>query len=145
MDKNYSTTISVDATAQHTFDTINNVAGWWQGAIKGSTNKLNDEFTYQMEDMHFSKQKITELIPNEKIVWLVTESNLSFTKEKSEWTGTKIIFEISEVDNKTQIHFTHEGLVPDFECYNGCSNGWSMLIQQSLYSLITTGEGKKVF
>jgi len=135
----------VNQTPKQVFDAVNNVAGWWQGEIKASTNKLNDEFTYRMEEIHFSKQKVMELVPNKKVVWLVTDSRLSSFKDKSEWTGTKISFEISEVNNKTQLRFTHAGLVPKIECYGDCSNAWEMLIEQSLFSLITTGKGKKVF
>jgi uncharacterized protein YndB with AHSA1/START domain len=141
----FTTTILVDQSPQEVFNAINHVSGWWQGAIEGSSNKLNDEFTYRMKEFHFSKQKIVEIIPNKKVVWLVTESKLSFTKDQSEWTGTKIIFEITEQDNKTQLRFTHAGLNPDIECYGACSNGWQQLIQQSLLSFITTGKGKDVF
>jgi hypothetical protein len=141
----FTTTILVDNSPSEVFNAINNVGGWWQGEVKGNTTKLNDEFTYQMEEVHFSKQKLVEVISNEKIVWLVTDSKLNFTKNKSEWTGTKISFEISEINNKTQVRFTHLGLVPEFECYGGCSGAWGDLIQKSLFSLITTGKGKKVF
>jgi len=141
----YTTTILVDQTPKEVFNAINNVRGWWQGEIEGSTDKLNDEFTYRMAEFHFSKQKLIEVIPDKKVVWLVTESRLNFIKKKSEWTGTKISFEISKKENKTQIHFTHMGLVPEIECYGGCSSAWSQLIEQSLFSLITTGKGKKVF
>lgn len=141
----FSTNLLVDQSPKEVFDAINNVSAWWQGEIKGSSNKLNDEFTYQMEEFHFSKQKVVELIPNKKVVWLVTESRLNFTKDKSEWTDTKICFDIAEVNNKTQVLFTHIGLVPKFECYGDCSNGWTQLIQKSLFSLITTGKGTKVF
>lgn len=65
-----------------------------------------------------------------------------FTKDRSEWTGTKISFEISEKDNKRQIRFTHHGLVPEFECYEICFNAWTQYIQESLKSLITTGKGQ---
>jgi hypothetical protein len=142
---NYTTTIVVDKSPQEVFNAINNVRGWWQGDIEGNTDQLNDEFTYRMKDIHFSKQKLVEVVSNEKIVWLVMDSKLSFTKDPGEWTGTKIIFEISERNNKTQVRFTHEGLVPEFECYGGCSGAWEQLIQESLYSLITTGKGTKVF
>ena len=143
--KDFTTSILVDNTPKEVFNAINNVRGWWQGEIAGSTDKLNDEFTYRMEEFHFSKQKLIEVIPNKKLVWLVTESRLNSFKNISEWTGTKIIFEISEKDNKTQLRFTHSGLVREIECFGDCSNAWSELIQKSLFSLITTGKGMKVF
>jgi hypothetical protein len=142
---NFTTTILVDQTPAEVFNAINNVGGWWQGEVKGNTTKLGDEFDYRMQEFHFSKQKLVEVIPNQKIVWLVTDSKLNFAKDKSEWTGTKIIFEISQINNQTQLRFTHEGLTPKFECYGGCSGAWTDLIQQSLFSLITTGKGKDVF
>ena len=70
------------------------------------------------------------------------ENYFKFTKDKSEWTGTKVIFEISEKDNKTQIRFTHQGLVPAYECFDICSNAWSQYISQSLWSLIAKGKGQ---
>jgi len=142
---NYSTTILVDNSKEEVFNAINNVRGWWQGEIDGNTENFNDEFGYSVPGIHFSKQKIVEIIPNEKIVWLVTDSKLSFVKDQSEWTGTKIVFEISEVNHKTQVRFSHLGLVPEFECYGDCSNAWSQLIEKSLFSLITTGKGVNVF
>ena len=142
---NFTTTFFVNQAPKEVFNAINHVRGWWQGEIVGSTDKLNDEFTYRMEEVHFSKQKVVEFIPNEKVGWLVTESKLNFIKQKSEWTGTKIMFEISEINNKTQVRFTHLGLVPEIECYGGCSGAWGQLIQESLVSLITTGKGRKVF
>jgi hypothetical protein len=142
---NFTTTILVYNSANEVFNSINNVSGWWQGEIKGSSKKLNDEFEYRMLDIHFSKQKVVEIIPNEKVVWLVTDSNLSSFRNKSEWNGTKIIFEITEINGKTQLRFTHLGLVPSFQCYGDCSSAWELLVQQSLFSLITKGKGKKVF
>lgn len=138
--QDFSTTLLVDQTPEEVFNAINNVRAWWFGEIEGHTGKLNDEFTYKYETFHYSKQKVTELIPNKKIVWLVTESSLNFVEHKSEWTGTKIIFNITEKDGKTQIRFTHEGLVPKSECYNECSNAWSGIISNNLYKLITRKE-----
>lgn len=141
----FTTTFFVGQTPEVVFNAVNNVSGWWQGEIEGSSDKPGDEFTYRMEDIHFSKQRVIEMVPGKKVVWLVTDSKLSFTKNKSEWTGTKIIFEIAEINNKTQLRFTHQGLVPKFECFGDCSNAWTRLIQESLLSLITTGKGKDVF
>lgn len=142
---NFTTTFFVDQNPKEVFNAINNVRGWWQGEIEGNSEKEGDEFTYRMKDIHYSKQRLMEVVPGKKIEWLITDSKLNFLENKTEWTGTKILFEISEINNKTQLRFTHIGLVPAIECYGACSNGWSKLIQESLLSLITTGKGKNVF
>ena len=145
MTSNFTTTILVDQTPGEVFSAINNVKAWWHGEVNGPTTEVNDEFEYRMKEIHYSKQRLTEVIPDQKVEWLVTDSHLSFTQKTDEWTGTKITFEISKAGDQTRLQFTHHGLTPEFECYGGCSSGWSMLIHESLLSLITTGSGKEVF
>ena len=140
--RDFTTSIQVDQTPQEAFDAINNVRAWWPGEIEGNTKKLDDEFTYRYKKIHYSKQKLVEVIPAKKVVWLVTDSSLNFVENKSEWTGTKIIFEITEKDNKTQIRFTHLGLIPNYECFDSCSNAWTDIIRNGLRGLITTGKGQ---
>jgi hypothetical protein len=139
--QNFTTTIEVDQTPEEVFSAVTNVRGWWSDAIEGGTAKINDEFRYHYEDLHKCRMKLIEVIPDKKVVWLVEENYFSFTKDKSEWTGTKIIFEIATVGSKTQLIFTHDGLVPEYECFDVCSNAWGSYINGSLLSLITTGEG----
>jgi hypothetical protein len=71
-----------------------------------------------------------------------SSNGMELIGQKAEWVGTKIIFEITPKDNKTQLVFTHRGLVPEYECFEVCSNGWTHYIRQSLFDLITTGEGQ---
>lgn len=143
MDKqNFTTTILVNNTPEEVFNAINNVRGWWSEEIEGGTKRLNDEFNYHYKDVHHSKMKLIEVVPNKKIVWYVLDNHFSFTKDKSEWKDTKIIFEISEKDNQTQLRFTHLGLVPEYDCYEVCNDAWTNYIKNSLPSLITTGKGK---
>ena len=92
--QNYSTTFTVDQTPEEAFAAINDVRGWWSGNIEGSTNKLGDEWTYRYKGVHYSKQKIAELVPGKKVVWLVLDSYLNFIEDKTEWNGTRITFEI---------------------------------------------------
>jgi hypothetical protein len=141
---NFTTAFLVDQTPEEAFGAIMNVREWWTGkpGIEGSIDKLGDEFTYRYEPHHYSKQKITELIPGKKVVWKVTDSSINFVEDKSEWTGTKITFDISKKDGKTQVRFTHVGLVPGIECYDGCSNAWGSYINNSLRNLITSARGQ---
>jgi len=140
MNPNFTTTFTVDQTPEEAFAVINNVRGWWSGEIEGGTDKLGDEFTYRHEDVHYSKQKITELIPSKKVVWHVVDGYLNFVQDKTEWTNTEITFEIAKNGDKTEIRFTHVGLVPEFECFDSCSNAWGYYINGSLRSLITTSK-----
>ena len=139
--KDYTTSFSVDETPQQVFAAINNVRGWWSGEIDGRTDKLGAEFTYRYQDAHRSTQMITELVPDKKVVWHVLDAKINFVKDKAEWNGTDIIFEITKKGNKTELRFTHVGLVPAIECYGKCAGAWGFYINDSLRSLITTGKG----
>lgn len=139
--QDYTVTLTVDASPKEVFDHINNVTEWWTGNLEGGSHKLNDEFSVRFKDIHYTRQKLVELVPNKKVVWLITDSKLTFVKNQHEWTNTKVCFEISTVNNKTQLHFTHLGLVPKFECFNGCSSGWNHYIKGSLFKLLTEGKG----
>ena len=140
--QNYSTSIVVNASAHKAFESINNVPKWWTENLEGSSQQLNDEFTVRFGNVHYSKQKLVEVVPDKKVVWLVTDCKLNFVKDQHEWTNTRIIFEIFTQENQTHIRFTHIGLVPDYECFTACSNAWSQYIDQSLQSLIITGKGQ---
>lgn len=137
----FTTTILVDQSPEVAFQAINNVRGWWSEEIEGNTEQVNDEFIYRYEDVHRCKMKLVEVVPNQKVVWDVLENYFKFTQDESEWTGTKVIFEIAEKEGKTEVRLTHVGLVPAYECFEICREGWNNYIHNSLRSLISTGKG----
>jgi hypothetical protein len=139
--RDYTTSFSVDQSPEEVFKSINNVRGWWEGEIEGTTDKVGSVFTYQYGDFHNSRQKVTELIPGKKVAWIVIKGGPKFTKDKTEWKGTRIVFEISDKGNQTEVRFTHQGLVPRLECYDSCTDAWGPLIRDNLRSLIMTGKG----
>jgi hypothetical protein len=138
----FTTSFTVDQTPQEVFDAINNVRGWWSGEIDGRTDELGAAFKYRYKDFHRSTQKITELVPGKRVVWHISDSYLGFIKDQSEWNGTEVVFEISKKGDKTELRFTHVGLVPAIECYGDCSGAWGFYIKDSLRSLITSGKGE---
>jgi hypothetical protein len=138
-DLTYSFT--VDQSPEETFAAINDVRGWWSGEIDGETEKLGAVFTYRYKDIHMSKHKITEFVPGKKVVWLVLDSYLSFVEDKTEWNGSSVVFEIAKKGKQTEVRFTHAGLNPQHECFNGCSNAWGSYVNNSLRNLIATGKG----
>ena len=140
--QNFTVSILVDKTPEEAFKAINNVRGWWTENAMGNSEKEGDVFSVKFGDVHYSKQQLQEVVANKKIVWLVTESELDFIEDKSEWTGSQIVFEIERKGDKTEVKFTHVGLEPDVECFSACSNAWSDYIHCSLKKLIETGKGE---
>ena len=137
----YTTMIEVATSPQDVFDDISQVSKWWSKDFEGNSAKLNDEFVVCHPGRHYSKQKLVELIPVKKVVWLVTESKLDWLeRDKHEWTNTKMVFEITTKGDQTLLQFTHEGLVPEKECYARCEQGWDMVIRERLFNFITSGK-----
>jgi uncharacterized protein YndB with AHSA1/START domain len=131
---------TVSQTPQQVFDAIINVRGWWSESLEGESKQQGDEFIYHHKDLHYSKHLLTEVITNKKVTWLTTDSSLNFVDDKTEWTGTTVVFDIEEQGSQTTLHFTHIGLVPELACYEACNGGWSHYLQ-SLHDLIATGKG----
>ena len=132
----YNTTFTVDQSPETVFAAINDVRAWWTGKIVGPTDQLGQSFTYRFEKLHRSVQQVTELVPGKAVVWHVVDGHLTFVSNKTEWTGTDIRFDIARKGDKTEVHFTHVGLVPAFECFNDCANGWGFYINGRLRELI---------
>jgi uncharacterized protein YndB with AHSA1/START domain len=139
--QDYTTSFTTDRSPAEVFRAVTNPRAWWSAEIKGNTEHQGDEFEFEVKGTHYTKQKLIEVVPNKRVVWLVTESDLTFLKQRDEWKGTKIIFDITTEGNKTKLTFTHEGLRPDVECYKFCVPGWEQYAEGSLRQLITTGKG----
>jgi len=140
--RNYTFSITVDQEPEQAFAAITDVRAWWTGTpgVEGATDKVGDEFTYRYEPYHYSKQRVIELISGEKVVWQVVESAINFVKNKNEWAGTTITFDIARRGTKTEVRFTHRGLCPGVECFDNCSDAWGSYIKGSLRALIATAK-----
>src|SRR5438046_811505 len=69
--QDYATSITVERTPAYVFDAITDPRRWWSGEFEGPTDEVGGVFTYRYEDLHISKQKVTELVPGKRVVWLV--------------------------------------------------------------------------
>lgn len=141
-DKNYTTTITVNASPEAVFAAINNVRGWWSEDIEGNTAMLGDVWFYHARDLHRCTLKVIEWIPGQRVAWRVLDNHFSFTADKTEWIGTTIAFDIEPVGAGARLTFTHVGLVPDYECYDVCHDAWGTYVRGSLKNLITSGNGQ---
>jgi len=138
--QSYTATIEVAKPPPHVFECIRDVSKWWGGKdLSGTTRLLNDEFIIKHGDVHYSKQRMIDVVPSQRVVWLITESRLAWLDNKHEWTDTKLVFEVRPEHEGAVLHFTHQGLVPGQECYVTCSMGWNLVIKNYLFNFIVEG------
>jgi len=139
--KNYHTSITANVSAKEAFAAIADVSAWWAKSFTGRAQQLGDTFGVQFGTTTVDFE-ITEAIPDKKITWLITACHLPWLKDKTEWTGTKIVWEVTPTGNATRVDMTHVGLVPEVECYENCESGWNRHIAGSLFKLLTERVGQ---
>jgi hypothetical protein len=135
----YTVAINVAKSPGEVFSCVNNPGKWWPEDFEGECTEVNDEFIVTSGDSHYSKNKVIELIPNRKVVWLVTDSIRK--TDNFSWTGTKYIFYLSSKDGSTLLEFTYDGFVLDDET-DRLTQVCDMVIKDMLYNFITQGEAK---
>jgi hypothetical protein len=138
--QDYHNSISVDAGAAEAFEAISRVPAWWAKNFEGYSESLHDIFTVRFGET-FVTFELTEFVPNKRVVWHVTDCYLHFIKDRTEWKGTSVIWDISREGDKTRIDMTHRGLVPACECFENCQRGWNRHITESLYKYLTENAG----
>ncbi len=111
------------------------------GNIEGATDRLGAEFSYRYEDIHDSRQRITELIPSRRVVWQALDAHLDFTEDPLRVGRQRGLFEVVPEGGRPTLRISHIGLTPEVECYEKCSTAWGFDINTSLKQLITTNEG----
>lgn len=138
--RNYTVAIEVSKSPNDVFNhIINDISKYWPEEFEGESTKINDEFVFRSGDSHYSKNKVIELVPDKKVVWLVTGSIRK--TDNFEWTGTKMIFELTPKEENTLLKFTYDGVVLENE-YDRLVQLCDMVIKERLFNLITDGKGK---
>lgn len=136
----YHCSITTNVTPKEAIKGISRVADWWAKNFEGNAKNLNDIFTIRFGETYVTF-KITEMIADSKVVWLVTDCYLHWLKDKTEWSNTKVVWELSAKNNSTEINFTHVGLLPQVECYDNCVKGWDQYVKGSLQKLLDENKG----
>jgi hypothetical protein len=137
----FTCSITADVTADEAVNAISQVDQWWAKTFEGSAQHLNDVFTVRFGTTNVTF-RVTELVPARRVVWDVIDCYLPWLKDTTEWTGTKVIYDIVSDNGTTTINFTHEGLQPQVECYNQCVKGWTGHVTESLQKLLNEGIGE---
>jgi hypothetical protein len=116
------------------------VREWWAKNLDGSSRQLHDQFKVHLGTTAVEFE-VVEVVENAKVVWAVTDCYLPWLENQQEWTGTQIVWNLAPRGNSTVIDFTHVGLKPAVECYEGCRKGWDYFLNSSLTRFIQEDKG----
>ncbi|HYV53500.1 MAG TPA: SRPBCC family protein [Chitinophagaceae bacterium] len=120
---------------------LRDVSQFWPEDFKGESSKLNDEFIFTTGETHYSKNKVAELVPGKKVVWLVTDSIRK--TDNYNWTGTKMIFELTPEGDHTHLQFTYDGPVLENE-YERLVQICDVCIKEMFYNFVVNNRAKKM-
>ncbi|MCP4441619.1 MAG: hypothetical protein GY810_22145 [Aureispira sp.] len=139
MEENYSKEFFITKDSNIVHQAISEETNkWWTSKIDEKEDVLHLKFgdTYKV-----IKRK--ELIaPTIVLEWEVLDAFIAHDaiSKKGEWKGTKIKWEIKKAEKGCIVSFSHQGLIPDFECYEMCVKGWGFYLD-SLIQYLETGVG----
>ena len=135
----YTVAIQLERSPNDVFNHVINLSKWWPEEFEGESIKLNSEFILRTGDSHYSKNKVVEFLPDKKVVWLATEGIRK--TDNFEWTGTKMIFELTPHGNHTQLKFTYDGVVLENES-DRLVQICDMTVKELFYNFLVNGKGK---
>jgi hypothetical protein len=137
--QDYTTTIHASTSPKKAVLAIDHVGAWWTGSFRGAARRVGDTFTVRFGDTFVAFEVVEHT--DERIVWRVTDSLLPWLRDKTEWTGTDVIWGVAVEGRGASVQMTHRGLVPTAECYANCERGWDFYVGKSLRRLLVEGEG----
>ena len=138
----FTTTVTIARPVADVFAAVLDARGWWNKTIDGPTTSPGDEFGFEVRGLARTRIRVTDVTPNERVEWLVIDNEFGFIEDQTEWIGNRIVFDLEPVGDQTRLTFTQHGLVPEYECYEVCSNAWAFFVRDSLRNLVESGQGK---
>jgi len=143
--KNYIQTVAISTAKEDAFYALTRQVEKCWGTVDKPTNQMGDIFKVSFGEA-FWTFKVIKLQEFDVVSWECIESNQvhnGLEGIEEEWLGTKLHWKIHQKDDRSiGLSFEHEGLVPDFVCYDICSTAWDFFITDSLKNYLESGKGK---
>ncbi|MEO9870728.1 SRPBCC family protein [Ekhidna sp.] len=135
----YTTSFEINRSAADVFSAISTQLEAWWGHQDHPITQLETAFKvswgkpwYQFKVIAYQKDK--------EMIWECIDANQiinGLEGVQKEWVGTKVHWRLTSLDGeRTRLDFEHEGLVPDFICFDICINAWSGFLEQHLVSYL---------
>jgi Activator of Hsp90 ATPase homolog 1-like protein len=124
--------IQIDAPPNRVFPLVASADGfkqWWAADVSGNDAAGPIELGF------FNRSTVYRLRSNES----TKPQHASWLCESGkEWSGTRLLFDLTEQNGKTQLRFTHADWAAETEYFTSCNTTWGEL----MFRLKAAAEGK---
>lgn len=108
------------------------LSAWWTKAE--TTAKVGTVAGFQFGPKGSTDMKITELVPNQKVVWKCVAGPWVDTKDFS--------FDITAHERGAVVQFANRGWADPSEFFMHCNGKWGFFLAVSLKNYLETGKGQ---
>ncbi len=135
----YTTSIEINRPASAVFRAISKQLEDWWGNQDHQITEAGIVFKVSWAEPWY-QFKVIKYQENKEMIWECVDANQiieGLEGVQKEWVGTKIHWRLKEISSEhTQLHFEHEGLIPEFICFDVCSRAWSDFLHQHLIAYL---------
>ena len=135
----YSTEVEIPSSKHAVFKAISQELGEWWGHQDRSIEKKDLVFKVSWGEPWYQFM-VTDYKENELMIWECIDANQiipGLSGVEKEWVGTQIHWNLTAIStDNTLLHFKHQGLVPDFLCFDFCSKSWEHFLKERLLTYL---------
>jgi hypothetical protein len=143
----YERKVTVNSSISKVYDALTTgYEHWWTTTGGATFETVGDQikFTFPPQVSYWTFQAKT-LIKDQEVDLICTDAYHLLLDlpdaPKGEWLASRLHFKLTPIDGLTKIHFRHEGLTPDLNCYDICEEGWDHFFMRSLQDYLNSGQG----
>jgi uncharacterized protein YndB with AHSA1/START domain len=138
----YGFEVRIEAAAAAIYEALATPAGisrWWTTRVEGGAEE-GETMRLFWSDENWTELRVERLRRPSEVELSCTAADNSSFADPEDWVGTRLRFRLTEVDDGTELAFTHEGLRA-LDCFEICERGWGHHLGSSLKQLVEEGKG----
>jgi len=116
--------LSIEAPIERVFKVLHSQGNlWWTEDMTGDPEEGGTlDFRWPTDQGYRHRMKVDKLIPNHRLEWFCLDHD-----PEPEWSGTKLIFDTWEENNKTRLRLTHIWR-EETDYMAGCNYFWAFTL-----------------
>ena len=135
MGSSYSRSVEIVTRAKEIFHALtHDLEGWW-GSMDVPITSMGDRFTVSWGEPWY-RFEVIRYEPPLKLSWHCIDANQiinGLDDVQKEWVGTQLHWTIEAINSEAcLLTVVHQGLVPEFTCYEFCVASWDQFLGERL-------------